>query len=258
MSGMPSSPLNPLPRPDQSLQRHRQNNLVPDIVSPQAVVAPPPAIQSASTVKPKIKARRIHTSAPRLVEQHQDQSIDPLLNNAYLAYQSGKLDQAQQLYREVYRLDARNTDGLLGLAAIAQRRGEDSMAAHYYAQVLVLDPRNPVANAGMSALSTGDNRESRLKLLLNEQQDSPALYFALGNRYAEQSRWAEAQQAYANAYRLEPNNAGLAFNLAISLDRLGQNKSAVQYYQLALQLDSKQTAGFDHKQISQHIEDLTH
>jgi Tfp pilus assembly protein PilF len=50
----------------------------------------------------------------------------------------------------------------------------------------------------------------------------------------------------------------LAFNLAVSLDRLGQKKSAAQYYQRALQLDPQLSAGFDHKQISQHIEDLTH
>ncbi len=193
-----------------------------------------------------------------LVEQHQEEPIDPLLNNAYLAYRGGKLDQAQQLYREANNLDARNMDAILGLAAIAQRRGEDSVAAHYYAQALALDPRNAVANAGMSALTTGDNRESRLKTLLNGQPDSSTLYFALGNRYAEQARWGEAQQAYFNAYKLEPDNAELAFNLAVSLDRLGQNKPAAQYYQRALQLDPDQSAGFDHKQISQRIEDLSH
>ncbi|MBI5428928.1 MAG: tetratricopeptide repeat protein [Nitrosomonadales bacterium] len=50
----------------------------------------------------------------------------------------------------------------------------------------------------------------------------------------------------------------MAFNLAVSLDRLGQKKSAAQYYQRALELDSKSSAGFDHAQISQRIEELTH
>jgi Flp pilus assembly protein TadD len=84
------------------------------------------------------------------------------------------------------------------------------------------------------------------------------LHFALGNYYAEQARWGEAQQAYFNAYRLEPDNAELAFNLAVSLDRLGQKKSAAQYYQRALQLDPEHNAGFDHAKISQRIEELTH
>jgi Flp pilus assembly protein TadD len=237
-----------------------QNNLVPDIASTQVVAAVPAS--SAQTRHASRSAVKSHRQAshdkPVLVEQHQEEPIDPILNNAYLAYRGGKFDQAQQLYREVNNLDARNMDAILGLAAIAQRRGEDSVAAHYYAQALVLDPRNAVANAGMSALTTGDNRESRLKTLLNGQPDSSTLYFALGNRYAEQSRWGEAQQAYFNAYQLEPGNAELAFNLAISLDRLGQYKPAAQYYQRALQLDPDQSAGFDHKQISQRIEDLSH
>ena len=138
-----------------------------------------------------------------LIEQHQEEPIDPILNNAYLAYRSGKFDQAQQLYRRALNLDSSNTDALLGLAVIAQRRGEDNLAAHYYAQVLALDPRNAVANAGMSALSNDDNRESRLKTLLNEQPDSSSLHFALGNYYAEQARWGEAQQAYFNAYKVD-------------------------------------------------------
>jgi len=183
-------------------------------------------------------------------------SLDALLGNAYQAYLSGKFDQAQSLYREVLNQDPRNTDALLGLAAIAQHRGADTLAVQYYGKVLTIDPRNAVANAGMSALTTDENRESRLKMLLNEQRDSPSLYFALGNQFAEQSRWGEAQQAYFNAYKLEPNNAELAFNLAISLERLGQKKLSSQYYQRALKLDAGNSAGFDHATIEKRAQQL--
>jgi len=189
--------------------------------------------------------------------QHQDESIDPTLNKAYLAYRSGAFEQAQQLYLEALKLDPNNSDALLGLAAIAQRRGQDNIAANYYARVMALDPRNAVANAGMSEITTDDNRESRLKTLLNEQQDSSSLHLALGNYYAGQDRWGEAQQAYFDAYKLQSDKAELAFNLAVSLDHLGQKKPATQYYQRALQLDPEQNAGFDHAKISQRIEELT-
>ena len=238
-----------------------QNSRVPEVVSAQVAALKPANIPKPThTSKPSAQAAlpQAHKNNAMHIEQHQDEPIDPLLNNAYLAYRSGKLEQAQQLYREALRLDSNNADALLGLAAIAQRRGADSMAAHYYAQVMALDPRNAVANAGMSALTTDDNRESRLKTLLNEQQNSSSLHFALGNYYAGQARWSEAQQAYFNAYKLEPDNAELAFNLAVSLERLGQKKSAAKYYQRALQLDSGNNANFDHANISQRIEELTH
>lgn len=192
------------------------------------------------------------------VEGQKTGTVDPLLSKAYTAYRNGNPDAAQQLYREMFDKDARNTDALLGLAVIAQQRGEDMLAAQYYSRVLTLDPRNALAYAGMSALTADDGDESRLKILLNEQQDSAILHFALGNRYAEQSRWGEAQQSYFNAYTLEPGNIEFAFNLAVSLDHLGQSKLAAQYYQRALQLDQQESnPGFDHAQTEQRMLELT-
>lgn len=227
------------------------------IASAKTESAPPPQSRPAART-PKAKPsspNRVPT--PLHIEKIQSEPIDPILQDAYFAYQAGQFDRSQQLYQHALRLDARNRDALLGMAAVAQRRGADSVAAHFYLKALELDPRDPVANAGMSALTTGENGESRLKTLLNEQPDSSALHSALGNRYAEQSRWGEAQQSYFNAYKLEPKNASLAFNLAVSLDRLGQAKLAAQYYQRAIELDQKHSAGFDHAQISQRIADLT-
>jgi len=177
-----------------------------------------------------------------------------LHDSAYLAYRSGKLDEAQRLYGEMLGKNARNTDALLGLAIIAQQRGEDVTAAEYYARVLTLDPRNAAANAGMSALSADEQSENHLKTLLGEQRDSAELHFALGNHYAGQSRWGEAQQSYFSAYALESDNARFAFNLAISLDHLGQDSLAVQHYQQALQLD--QAGILDHARIEQRMHEL--
>jgi tetratricopeptide (TPR) repeat protein len=199
---------------------------------------------------PNSSAKAIH------IQPQSTESLDPLLNRAYSAYRNGKLDEARQLYLDMLGKDGQNSDALLGLAAIAQQRDEDRIAAQYYLRVLNLDPRNAVANAGMSALSNNDNYESRLKTLLREQGNSAALHFALGNLYAEQSRWGEAQQAYFNAYTLDTKNADLAFNLAVSLDHLGQGKLAAQHYQRALQLDESHSANFNHAKISQRIDEL--
>ncbi|MBI3221951.1 MAG: tetratricopeptide repeat protein [Nitrosomonadales bacterium] len=192
------------------------------------------------------------------IEHQQAEPVDPLLSSAYQAYQAGRYDEAQQLYQSLLKKEPRTPDALLGLAAIAQQRGDAQLAAHYYTRVLVLDPRNALANAGLSAFS-GDvvNNESRLKTLLSEQGDSAALHFALGNLYAEQARWGEAQQAYFDAYTLESGSAEYAFNLAVSLDHLGQARLAAQHYQRALQLDPSNHAGLDRERISQRIQQLT-
>jgi len=240
-----------------------------------AIPANPPTApaNSASTAKTQPANKILHKKVPKKKIRHAPQPKKPvrlkpqrvkplesLINNAYLAYRAGKLNEARQMYLDVLGRNARNIDALLGLAAISQQLEEDSFATRYYLRALALDPRNAVANAGMAMLNMNENSESRLKSLLREQNDSAALHFALGNIYAKQSRWGKAQLAYFDAYTLDANNAELSLNLAVSLDHLGQTKFAVQYYQRALQLDniSNQPHSFNHAQISQRIEELTH
>jgi Flp pilus assembly protein TadD len=221
-------------------------------------------IHRAANAVPPASASRVDTASQGIFIEHKMDfsSVDPALLAAYQAYQAGDFSLAEQQYQAVLRKDAQskntpNRDALLGLAAVAQQRSQDSLAAQYYAQVLQQDPRDPLAVAGMLALRGAvDGTDSRVKNLLAQHPDSAALHFALGNQYADQSRWSEAQQSYFNAYSLAPDNAQFAFNLAISLDHLGQRKLATQHYQRALQLDGR-THSFDHPQTEQRLRDLT-
>ena len=97
--------------------------------------------------------------------------------------------------------------------------------------------------------------EAKLKQLLAEQ---PAgfLHFALGNLYATQKRWPEAQQAYFQAYHLASDNPDYAFNLAVSLEQIGQTKPALTYYQRALALQQQRGAGFERAAVEARIAQL--
>ena len=239
---------------------------------PTVDVAPPVAAPVPETTpvlnytiakpRPKSSAKPRTPKAPASMSIERQQAMDtitPALLDAYQAYQQGDYTTASQGYREVLKRDERNRDALLGMGAIAQQQGQDQTAQHYYRQVLLLDPRDPIALGAMTAYSAGNgvDTESQLKQMLSEQPRSGSLNYALGNVYADQSRWAEAQQAYFNARMLEPSNAQFTFNLAVSLDHLGQSKLAAQYYQQALQLDPANNAGFEHAQAQQRLNELT-
>lgn len=219
------------------------------------------SVAAVKTRSPKPRLRAADEPAPGVMIEHGQtaDTVNPSLAAAYQAYRNGDFAAAWQLYRTVLQQDAKNRDALLGMAAIAQQQGQDASAAQYYGQVLTLDPRDPAAHAGMSALTTGNaaSTESRLKLLLMHRPDAAALHFALGNLYAGQSRWGEAQQSYFNAANREPDSSQYAFNLAVSLDHLAQGKLAAQYYQRALQLDQSGSASFDHAQTQQRVNELT-
>jgi len=181
------------------------------------------------------------------------------LDLAYQAWQADRLDDARHSYEQVLRSDARNADALLGLAAIATRQGQPERAHDLYQQVLESDPTDVTAQAALINLrgpSDAGQSESRLKTLLASQSDSSAVHFALGNVYARQGRWSEAQQAYFQAYALEPDNADLLFNLAVSLDHLRQHKLAVQYYRMALSAAETRRGAFDRNAAGKRILEL--
>ena len=162
--------------------------------------------------------------------------VDPDVLAAYEAYRAGNNAVARALYQQVLRADRRNIDALLGLAAIARQEKHDAAALDWYAAIIAVDPQNPVAQAAMIAIEgepAAGGSESRVKTLLRQQPRAAYLHALLGSLYAGRRQWADAQQAYFNAYRLDSGNAGYAFNLAISLDHLGQWRMALDYYQRA-------------------------
>ncbi|MBL8514952.1 MAG: hypothetical protein JNJ55_13250 [Betaproteobacteria bacterium] len=95
-----------------------------------------------------------------------------------------------------------------------------------------------------------------MRTLITQHPDSSALQFALGNLMASQRRWQEAQQAYFDAWRGEPERADFAYNLAISLDQLNQSKLAREYYGKAIALAKSGGAQFDREAVARRIGEL--
>lgn len=188
-----------------------------------------------------------------------DNKPDPLLEQAYQAFERGELDLAARLWEKTLATDSRNADALHGLAAIALQRQQPDSAADYYLRALETDPKDALALSGLLALKAPANTlqtESRLKLLLSEQPNSAYLNFALGNLYARDARWADAQQAYFRAHTADAANPDFLFNLAVSLDQLHQPRLAVQYYNQAIAAAARQPAGFDAGRVASRLKEL--
>ncbi|PWF47722.1 tetratricopeptide repeat protein [Massilia glaciei] len=196
--------------------------------------------------------------AIRIARASTPERVDPALEGAYAQFAAGDLRGARQQYASVLARDPNNRDAMLGLAAIALREGHPDQALALYQRMLSLDANDGDAIAAISALRQLDpNRaESGLRHVLRATPDNAPVLFTLGNLYAQQGRWQEAQQAYFRAFAAMPGNADYAFNLAVGLDRLNQPALALDYYRRALALGRDGQADFDHDTVRRRIAEL--
>ena len=184
--------------------------------------------------------------------------IQPGVQQGYQALNGGQLDTARQQYETVLQQDPTNRDALLGLAAVALRENQGAQAASLYVRLLEINPDDGEALAGLIGLRQGDvvQSEAKLKAILARSPDSGPVLFALGNVYAKQRRWSEAQQQFFRAYSAVPGNPDYAFNLAVGLDRLNQPTLAATYYQQALALARTAPAAFDQAAVLARLREL--
>ncbi|KXB31410.1 hypothetical protein AT959_07005 [Dechloromonas denitrificans] len=218
--------------------------------------APPPT-RPARTL-PTGEPESVPTETIRLTRSRPE--VDSNQLRGYANIQRNELELARRDYEQALQRDPNNTDALLALAAIAQRQGRPGDAERLYQRALVANPSDPAVQAatlnGASAGADPQNTESRLKSLLAVQPESAQLNFALGNLYARQQRWAEAQQVYFNAVAADGDNPDYLFNLAISLDHIRQNKLAAQHYRLALEAADKRPAAFEREPVRKRLSEL--
>lgn len=251
------------PEPRRILEASSSTPFAPPGPLPSAAPELPPQLPSAEQKKPVVsnESKPVTERPARVVvPATAPVAAEGGLLAAYELLQSGQYEQARQAYEKLRVAQPGNPDVLLGLAVIAQRQHRTEEAAQLYLRAIEIDPQNGFAQAGLVAIigkADPAAAETRLKQLVR-QQPAAYLHFALGNVYAGQGRWSEAQSSYFEAQRMAPESPDYAFNLAVSLEHLGQTKAAADYYQRALRLAQGGAAtGFDSAQARRRLQVLS-
>ena len=122
-------------------------------------------------------------------------------------------------------------------------------------------PARPL-RAGRHHRSAGADRPGAVRKPTEKPARAAARFrrssaIALGNHYAVQARWSDAQAAYFKAYSADAGEPDYAYNLAVSLDQLHQPKLALEYYRRALALAANRAVGFNSAQVEARIRELT-
>jgi Tfp pilus assembly protein PilF len=270
----PPAPLTVAPAPPVDATPSFGTILSAPPQQPSAAIQPPPAPEAkkeapahapaTGTRDPRDAVAQLLRDAPaarpapplKLAPSVERPRVPAEVAAGYESLRNGDTAAARRSYAAALASDPTNLDALLGAATIEARSGNRTLASSHYRRALDVDPRNATAIAGLASLSDyGDSQglESQLRGEIARNPQSPQLHFTLGNLYASQSRWNDAQVEFFEAHRFDPANADIVFNLAVSLDRLGQARLAAEHYRRALDAASRQATQFDPAAVQRRL-----
>ena len=183
----------------------------------------------------------------------------PDVKAAYEAYTNGRLELAEQHYRNALAKDANHAHALRGLAAVLQRTGRVDDSLQLYEQLLQIDPTDTSAAGALIAhteTGSADKKRTALKVLIQRHPEAASLHFAMGILMVAEERWADAHIAFLETTRLAPDNADYNYNAAVSAQRLGQVGRARSFYHAALRASGGEFV-VDRQTISTQLEQLS-
>ena len=153
----------------------------------------------------------------------------------------GRYDSALQLYDKLYDKNKKDAAVLMGRAVCLQKLGRFDEAMQSYEQLSDLQPKNIDVKINMLGLLATRYPSIALRRLLDlheENQDHVGIVAQIAVTAANLGDFDTAMRYLGMAMGIEPNNASHVFNTAVILDRAGQTKDAITYYEKALEVDA--------------------
>ena len=165
------------------------------------------------------------------------------LSEAGRAIAAGRLDQAKAMLGTAVAAGARGEPVDRLLADLSLARGEYETALNLYKALLANHPNEALLleRGGIAALHLGHDAEATA--LLDRATQVPGAgwraWNARGVAADEQSRWDEADAAYARAAELEPGRAEIVNNQGWSMMLRGNWAEALARFERAATIDPK-------------------
>ena len=174
------------------------------------------------------------------------ESVQAQVVAAERALKLGFHDSALDMFENLYEENKRDQRVLMGKAVALQSLGRFDEAMKTYQELLNLSPENPEVKVNMLGLMATRYPAIALRQLKDLRQDYPehvGIVAQLAVTEANLGNFREAIKNLGIASSMEPSNASHIFNMAVIADRAGETKTAISYYERALEVDTIYGAG---------------
>jgi tetratricopeptide (TPR) repeat protein len=167
-------------------------------------------------------------------------TVSEALTIAVRHHQSGRLQAAEQIYRQILALEPNHADALHLLGVIAHQAGEHELAVEHMRRAIALKANvavfhNNLGNA-LRAQGKPDEAAACYRRALELKPDFAEVHNNLGVAWKEQGKPDEAAASYRRALKLNPDDAEAHNNLGNVLKEQKKPDEAVACYRWALEL----------------------
>ena len=168
--------------------------------------------------------------------------LERTLEGGFDLHAAGKLEEAEQIYRDVLRGQPRNAVALHLLGVLLYQAGRFDAAVESIEAAIAIDDRSAEfhTSLGMALAARHDFPQGIefFQQALAIQPDYVKAHFSLGNTHYEMGAADQAIVAYRRALWLDPRHAEAQNNLGNALQLAGRTDEAIEAFHQAIRLRS--------------------
>ena len=168
-------------------------------------------------------------------------TISQALTIAIQHHQAGRLQEAEQIYRQILQAEPEHADAWHLLGVIAHQVGQHEIAADYIGRAIALNGTEAVfynsLGAALRALRKVPDAVACYRRALQLKPEFAEAHYNLGNALRDQGSLDDAVACYRRALELKPDHAAAHSNLGVALNDQGKLDDAVACCRRALELN---------------------
>ena len=159
-----------------------------------------------------------------------------ITGSAYL--KKGDLAKSRQVFETISQALPKDPIGPYQLGIVSRAEKNDAKALAYFEEALKRQPSaiEPISQIAMIKTVQGKREEARRRVMqqLEQVPQSPLLHNLLGQLWANDKHYAEAEQEYRKTIEMDSSLSQAYLNLAKTYQRMGKQDQAVREYEAVI------------------------